>query len=94
MTIEVADVPAESRYEARLGGEPVGFAAYTLEPAMITFTHTEVAAAVSGQGIGGQLARAALDDARRRDLQVRARCPFIRGWIERHPAYRDLLAGP
>jgi hypothetical protein len=42
-------------------------------------------------GVGGAIARYALDDARARGLHVRALCPFIRGWMERHPQYSDLI---
>ena len=46
-------------------------------PGVITFTHTEVDDAYEGQGLGGTLARYALDDARARGLEVRPLCPFI-----------------
>lgn len=90
--VHVSDHPDESRYEARLDGELAGIAAYRLGEDVITFTHTEVESEHEGQGIGGTLARFALDDARRRGLQVRPRCSFIRSWIERHPDYADLVA--
>jgi uncharacterized protein len=51
-----------------------------------------VAEKYEGQGVGGAIARYALDDARARGLQVRALCPFIRGWMGRHPEYSDLLS--
>jgi hypothetical protein len=35
--------------------------------------------------------RAALDDVRSRGGTVVPLCPFVRGWIERHPEYRDLV---
>ncbi len=59
---------------------------------MITFTHTEVGDAFEGRGVGGQLARRALDDARARGLRVQPRCSFIRSWIDRHDDYQDLVA--
>lgn len=90
--VEVADAPDRGRYQARLHGEVVGFAAYRLSDDVITFTHTEVDDEFEGQGIGGRLARGALDDARARSLRVRPQCPFIRSWIERHPDYADLVA--
>ncbi|MFD5436489.1 GNAT family N-acetyltransferase [Kitasatospora sp. NPDC127067] len=37
------------------------------------------------------LARGALDDARARGLHVLPYCPFIRGWIRKHPEYADLV---
>ncbi len=89
--VVVTDNPDEHRYEARIGDGLAGIAAYRLSEGAITFTHTEVMPEFEGQGIGGALARHALDDARRRGLGVVPRCPFIRAWIERHPDYQDLV---
>jgi predicted GNAT family acetyltransferase len=36
--------------------------------------------------------QAALDDVRARGGSVVASCPFVRGWIERHQQYADLVA--
>ena len=58
----------------------------------IVFTHTEVPAALESRGIASVLARTALDDARARQLQVVPLCPFVRGYIERHPEYRALVS--
>ena len=88
----VADNPAESRYELHDDDRLIGVAAYRLSGDTITFTHTQVDPAYEGKGVGGNLARGALDDARARGLVVVPRCPFIRGWIARHPAYADLVA--
>jgi uncharacterized protein len=57
----------------------------------VIFAHTEVPAVLEGRGVGSLLARAALDDARARQLQVVPHCPFVRGYIERHPEYRELV---
>ena len=95
--LDVRDVPTASRYEARLrpnasgDADAVAFAAYLLHGREIVFTHTEVPPALEGRGVGSRLARAALDDARRRGLAVVPRCPFIAAFIRRHPAYRDLV---
>jgi uncharacterized protein len=90
--VEVTDNEAEKRFEARLGGELAGSAYYDTADDLIVFTHTEVDDAFEGQGVGSALARAALDavraDGRRK---VVARCPFIKAWIDKHPAYQDLL---
>ena len=92
MTVAVTDNPAEHRYEARLGAALAGFAVYRDEPGRRIFVHTEVDHAYEGQGVGAALAAAALDDVRARGLEVVPECPFIRGYIERHPAYADLVA--
>ncbi len=88
----VADAPERSRYEISVDGALAGFALYKLAPDRITFVHTEIDDAYSGHGLGGQLARAALDDVRARGLAVRPDCPFIKGWIAKHPDYADLGA--
>ena len=91
MDLEVADNPDEHRYEARADDAVLGFAAYRLRPGLIAFTHTEVDPKLEGQGAGAKLARGALDDARERGLAVLPFCPFINGWIERHPEYTELV---
>jgi len=91
--IEIVDVPAEQRYEARRGGEQLGVVTYIFEPGVITFTHTETDPRFEGQGVGSALARGVLDDARARGLKVQPVCPFIHGWIRRHPEYQDLTDG-
>lgn len=92
MNIVVSNVPAELRYEARDGETLAGLAAYLLtQNHLIVFTHTEVESGYEGNGVGSQLAKAALDDARTRGLGVVPLCPFIKGWIERHPDYADLV---
>ena len=90
--VQVTDNPAESRYEARVDGELAGFAAYETADDLITLTHTEVFDAYEGQGVGSALARAALDAVRADgSRKVLPRCPFIRGWIDKHPDYQDLV---
>ena len=91
MTPEVHDDPERSWYEARVDGRRAGIAAYQLQDGVITFTHTVVEDAYEGQGIGGALARTALDDARDRGLAVVPRCPFVASWIDRHPDYAPLV---
>ena len=94
MSVTVADVPELSRYEARIDGRVVGFAAYQRRGNVIVFTHTEVEAHHEGQGVASTLAREVLDDVRRRDLRARLLCPYLSAWASRHPEYDDLLASP
>jgi predicted GNAT family acetyltransferase len=90
--VQVQDNEAEGRYEARVDGELAGAAYYEAADDLIVFTHTEVDDAYEGQGVGSALARGALDDVRADGRRkVVARCAFIKGWIDRHPDYQDLL---
>jgi uncharacterized protein len=94
MTVVVADNPMDSRYEARVDGAFAGISEYELTDDTIVFLHTVVAEEYEGQGVASAIARYALDDARARGLRVRPLCPYIRGWIERHPEYVDVVTGP
>nr|WP_233168100.1 GNAT family N-acetyltransferase [Xylophilus sp. ASV27] len=73
------------RYEARADGVAVGHVDYRLEGDGIVFTHTEVSPDHEGQGIGGFLARGALDAARASGRTVVPRCSFIAAYLRRHP---------
>jgi predicted GNAT family acetyltransferase len=90
--LQVVDVPASQRYEARLGDAVVGFSEYRRIGGRVVFFHTEVDPAFEGRGIGGRLAAGALDDARSRGLTVTVKCPFIASYIARHPEYEDIKA--
>jgi predicted GNAT family acetyltransferase len=87
---EVRNNPAQGRFELIAEGGTAA-AYYDLSPGVITFTHTEVPPELSGRGIGSKLARGALQAVRAQGLKVVAECPFIRGYIERHPEFADLL---
>jgi uncharacterized protein len=89
---EVVNVPSANRYELLLDGRRIGLLAYHRRKNRIALTHTEVTTACEGRGFGSRLAAAALDDAREQGLAVVPLCPFIAGYIDRHPEYRDLVA--
>jgi predicted GNAT family acetyltransferase len=88
----VHDAPDAGRYELRDGERVLGFAAYQRHGDTVVFTHTEVDPDEGESGLGSRLVRGALDDVRSRGGGVEPSCSFVRGYIERHPEYRDLVA--
>lgn len=88
---EVVRNDARSRYELVVG-ERVAVSEFNRLTNAVMFTHTEVPAALEGQGVGSALARGALDDVRVQGLQVIPLCPFIAAFIRRHPEYLDLVS--
>lgn len=88
----VADNPAANQFEIIVDGEVAGFAAYQRRDGEIEFTHTVIDDAYEGQGLGGKLVSAALDEVRRDGVLVIPTCPFVRKYIARHREYADLLA--
>ncbi|GAB2451924.1 GNAT family N-acetyltransferase [Streptomyces incanus] len=90
--VNVTRNPDRRRYEASVGETTVaGFIDYQETSELIVLTHTEVDPTFEGRGVGGALARAALDDIRERGLKALVICPFIISWLRNHPEYRDLL---
>jgi predicted GNAT family acetyltransferase len=89
--LRVEDNPAKHRYEARAGERLLGFVSYRVEGGGFTLVHTEVEPELEHRGVASQLVAAALDDIRARGLPVVPICPFVRGFIRRHPEYADLV---
>lgn len=84
--------PENDRYVIEHNGEIVGFTEYHLRGGNhYFFYHTSIHDSYAGQGVGSTLARFALDDVREKGALVVPLCPFIAGWIENHPDYRDLI---
>ena len=90
---EAADNPARHRYEMAVDGK-TAFVTYSRRARNIVLKHTEVPAALEGQGVGSALARSVLEDVRRRGLKVVPECEFIAAFIARHPEFADIVAEP
>ena len=89
----VVDNSAAQRYEMNLDGKSA-FITYRRSPGVVTLVHAEVPPELSHHGLGSELARGALELARRQGLKVVPRCSFIASYIEAHPEFQDLLADP
>lgn len=84
------DVRDRGRFEIEVDGE-VAFLEYARGPSELVLVHTEVPEAIAGRGLGGRLARHALELAKEEGLRVALQCPFQIAWMDRHPEYRALL---
>lgn len=91
MESSVQDVAGNNRYEITADGEPAGFVEYHRHRGVIAFLHTEVGDEFGGQGVASALIEYALDDAREQGLRVEPFCPFVRGYLAKHPEYLDLV---
>ncbi len=87
---EVTDNKPLNRFEMDVGGT-AAVVEYVREPNRIILVHTEVPAALAGQGVGSRLAKAVLDRLRAEGTKVVPKCEFIAAYIERHPEYNDLV---
>ncbi|MEO6993391.1 MAG: GNAT family N-acetyltransferase [Lacunisphaera sp.] len=89
--IVVRNNETDRRYEATVDGQ-LSVADYVVENGRVIFTHTFVPPELRGRNIAATLVRAALSDARARNLKVVPACSYVAKFIERHPEYRDLVA--
>jgi predicted GNAT family acetyltransferase len=87
---EVVNNTAEHRYELAVDGH-IAATYYEIAGGVVTLLHTEVPPELGGKGIGSTLTKGALDQVRNAGLKVIAECPFVKAYIEKHPAYADLL---
>jgi predicted GNAT family acetyltransferase len=86
----VSDNPTLGRYELAVDGH-IAATYYKLANGVITFEHTEVPPELGGKGVGSTLVKGALDQVRAKGQKVIAQCEFVKGWIDKHPDYADLL---
>jgi predicted GNAT family acetyltransferase len=91
MDVKVVDEPEADRFVIIADGTPAGEITYILRNGRRLIVHTGVGAEFEGKGVGGKAAAALLDDVRARGEQIVPLCPFVHGYIERHPEYDDLV---
>lgn len=89
--VAVAHVPERRRYVVQLDGVERGSAVYRRYGDRWAFVHTEVDPAFDGRGLGSTLVRFALDDVSDQGGRIVPVCPFVAGFVERHPEYQSLV---
>lgn len=88
--VEVINNTEAHRFEVNLGGD-VAFAEYNLVDHGIILPHTVVPEAFEGRGVASALAKTALGYAREHGLKVIPTCPFMSGYIKKHPEWHDIV---
>ncbi len=91
MPASVRHEPANHRFVIDGDGEQ-SVLDYCLEGDVMTITHTGVPSALSGRGLASELTQAAFETARAEGWKVVPACSYAAGWIEKHAAFKDLLA--
>jgi predicted GNAT family acetyltransferase len=91
MPNSVRDNPTRHRFELDTEGQ-IAYSEYRRANSVVTIMHTEVPKELNGKGIGSALVRGVLGLIRAEGAKVRPICPFVKGYIEKHPEFADLLA--
>lgn len=93
--VRVSDNAPQERFEGHVDGQLAGFAEYVRVGDLVVFTHTEVAPAFGGQGVGAAIVEYAMDALRAEGpARVVARCSYVRAWLGKHPDYAELIHHP
>lgn len=88
----VQNNPDTSRYEISVDGVLAGFTEYVDAGDVLVFPHTVVFDEFGGQGLAATLVTGALDDVRAKGRLIRPECPYVKGFLAKHPEYQDLVA--
>jgi predicted GNAT family acetyltransferase len=81
------------RYEVYYGDALAGFADYLPAEDRVVFVHTEIGKQFGGRGLGSVLARHAVADVIASGKAIVAQCPFIAGYLDKHPEYDPHVIG-
>lgn len=86
---DVEVVKDEHAWVARVDGQVAGELVWreSRDGSAVVLVHTGVEEGFEGQGVGGALVRAAVDELAAAGRTVRPDCPFARAWLERHPEH-------
>lgn len=87
---EVVNNTALSRFEIHEEGH-IAFEKYELFDGGIAYVSTVVPEALGGRGIATFLVKYVLDDAVAKGLKIRAVCPVVKRYVEKHEEYQPFV---
>ena len=88
---ELIDNTENKQYEFHIGKFLAKIEYIKTNNGEIYLTHTEVPVALEGKGIGSQLAEKVLTDIEKQGLRLVPLCPFVAGYIKKHPDWRRIV---
>lgn len=94
MDNDVTRHTAPDRFEVEADGVAAGFAQFVDHAGSRVFFHTVVEEAFGGRGLGGVLVGQALAATRDEGLRIVAVCPFVKGYVAKHPEWAEFVDAP
>lgn len=93
MDIRREETQRGGRYVAVLDGHEAELTYARKGGDRIVIDHTGVPRELGGRGVGQALVRRAVEDAMANGVKIVPACSFAAAQIEKHPEWRDVLAG-
>lgn len=90
-TIEVRNNTERNRFEIDIDGRMARAEYMIVGNERIVFTHTEVHPDLEGNGLASVIAKYAFDFAQDKGYKIMPLCPYMAGYMKRHPEYHHLL---
>jgi predicted GNAT family acetyltransferase len=72
-------------------GAHIGEMRYIDRASFLEVWHTEISPDFEGMGLASKLAKQTLELIKQTNRKVYVRCPYLEGWIEKHPEYKELV---
>ena len=88
---ELTDNMSMHRYEFNIGGLVTKIEYIRTDNGEIYLTHTEIPSQLEGKGIGSMLVGKVLEDIESKGLRLVPLCPFVAGYIQKHPQWRKIV---
>ena len=91
MEIELIDNKDKSRFEVEIE-DKMAIMDYKKKDNKLYILHTEVPKEFEGKGIASAMVKKVLNLIKEKDMKLVSLCPFVSGYIKRHPEYKSLVA--
>ena len=88
---ELIDNREDHQYEFHIGKLVPKIEYIKNKTGEIYLTHTEVPVQLEGKGVGSQLVEKVLKDIEKQELRLVPLCPFVAGYIKKHPDWRRIV---
>jgi predicted GNAT family acetyltransferase len=93
MALDIQHDETAHKFYAVVDGREAHFDYSPVGDRTFDFQHTFVPEELRGHHVADELVRQALDDTLRRGYRFIPTCPFVQGFVKRHPEYAKGLAG-
>lgn len=90
MKYELTNNTDDRQYEFHIDGL-VPKIEYIRAGEKIYLTHTEVPKELEGKGVASALVKQVLENIQQNSLKLVPLCPFVLGYIKRHPEWESLI---
>ena len=90
MEIELIDNTDKSRFEVEIQ-DKMAIMDYKKKDNKLYILHTEVPKEFEGKGIASAMVKKVLNLIKEKDMKLVSLCPFVSGYIKRHPEYKSFI---